>query len=130
MKVLKKFIKASIKHAVQDDDIVERGKYGVNFYKPKKDKDFMSQIARKNPFAYYLMQTQIPNEYLKEDTLGTRIGRIFSGSITRKRDPNTGILSNRDYGSNGNEPPKYGYKPEYIARNLEQIRRDIKRVNR
>ena len=125
-----KFLKHFIKKAIAEDALPTRGEYGINYYKPKKDKEFLSYIARKNPFAYYLLQTNMPNETLIEDPLGVRIGRLFSGSRTRKLDPKTGALSNNDFGSNGEQPSPFGYKPAYLARQMEQIRRDLKRVNR
>lgn len=128
-KKLIKFIKKS-KQSVAKDALPPRGEYGVNFYKPKKDVEFLSYIARKNPFAYYLLQTNMPNETLIEDPLGVRIGRLFSGSRTRRIDPRTGSLSNNDYAMNGDKPAPFGYKPAYIARQMEQIRRDLKRVNK
>ena len=78
----------------------------------------MSYIARKNPFAYYLLQTNMPNETLTEDPLGVRIGRLFSGSRTRKLDPRTGSLSNSDYGSSPRREA-----PELVGTNL--IRKSI-----
>ncbi len=80
------------------DSLPQRSEYPVNFYKPKKDAGFLGYIARKNPFAYYLLQTQTPNEIIKEDPLSVRMGRLLTGSRTRKTDPNTGALSNNDFG--------------------------------
>ena len=125
-----KFLKHFIKKAIAEDALPTRGEYGINYYKPKKDVEFLSYIARKNPFAYYLLQTNMPNETLIEDPLGVRIGRLFSGSRTRKLDPKTGALSNNDFAFNGDKPAPFGYKPAYLARQMEQIRRDLKRVNR
>lgn len=120
MKLLKKFIKK----AIAQDALPSRAEYPVNFYKPKKDNTFLSYIARKNPFAYYLLQTNMPNEVLTEDPLGVRIGRLFSGSRSRKIDPTTGSLSNNDYGSSQRR----------MAPNLNdqtsQIRKDFNRNKR
>lgn len=106
------------------DALPSRAEYPVNFYRPKKDNTFLSYIARKNPFAYYLLQTNMPNEVLTEDPLGVRIGRLFSGSRSRKIDPTTGSLSNNDYGSSQRR----------VAPNLNdqtsQIRKDFNRNKR
>ena len=119
MKLLKKFIK----EAIAKDAMPVRGEYQINFYKPKKDSSFLSYIARKNPFAYYLLQTNMPNETLTEDPLGVRIGRLFSGSKTRKIDPRTGMLSNSDYGSTQKRE-----RPDYVDTN--QIRKSLMGTHR
>lgn len=100
-------------------------------YSPKKDKEFLSYLSRKNPFAYYLMQTQIPNEVLKEDSLFTRLGRVFTGSMSRKKDPTTGELSNQFYGVHlpptpiSPKQPITAPKPSTYNR-IENLRKDLK----
>lgn len=118
MKLLRKFIKK----AIAEDALPELGKYDVNLYKPKKDKEFWSYVARKNPFAYYLMQTNMPNEIIKDNPLSTRIGHVFFGSKTRKNDPKTGVLSNNDYGTLN----QMQYKPEYLIRQMELFKQRYK----
>ena len=120
MKLLKKFIK----EAIAKDAMPVRGEYQINFYKPKKDSSFLSYIARKNPFAYYLLQTNMPNETLTEDPLGVRIGRLFSGSKTRKVDPRTGSLFNNDYGSGRVRE----YPSNYFTSEMNQLRKDLNKV--
>lgn len=114
MKLLKKFIN----QAIAKDALPSLGEYPINFYKPKKDNTFLSYISRKNPFAYYLLQTNMPNETLTEDPLGVRIGRLFSGSKTRKMDPRTGTLSNSDYGSTQKRE-----RPDYV--DINQLRKSL-----
>lgn len=117
MKLLRKFIKK----AIAQDALPVRAEYPINFYRPKKDSSFLSYISRKNPFAYYLLQTNMPNEVLTEDPLGVRIGRLFSGSKTRKIDPRTGSLSNNDYGS-GKFKNNFANHPTAQTLNLMNIR--------
>ena len=120
MKVLKKFIK----QAIAEDAMPIRKEYGVNFYKPKKDNSFLSYIARKNPFAYYLLQTNMPNETIKEDPWYRRIYRVFAGSNTRKMDPRTGTLFNNDYGSGRVRE----YPSNYFTSEMNELRKDLNKV--
>lgn len=125
MKLLKKFIKK----AIAQDSLPPKAEYPVNFYKPKKDAGFLGYIARKNPFAYYLLQTQTPNEIIKEDPLSVRIGRLLTGSRTRKTDPNTGALSNNDFGIARNRN-YYDTDPRAQALSSLMLRKEINSLRR
>lgn len=108
------------------DALPSRIEYQVNYYKPKKDTSFLNYISRKNPFAYYLLQTNMPNETIKEDNLYTRIKRAILGSKTRKKDPLTGDLSNNDYVS-GRTRNNYSSNNLATALNSYSLRQDMNR---
>ena len=129
MKILKKFIQQAI---AEDAPLPEKGEYGVNFYKAKKDNGFLSYIARKNPFAYYLLQTNMPNEIIKSDPLYVRIGRLLTGSKTRKIDPRTGTLYNDDYGAGRlvNRANIADYPQLNADLKMENIRKELNRMHR
>jgi hypothetical protein len=121
MKVLRKIIQNAI---AQDAAYPLRGEYNINLYKPKKDNGFLSYVARKNPFAYYLLQTNVPNETINDDSFLQRVKRVFTGSKTRKMDPNTGMLSNNDFGITRMRN-YYGDNPLANSINLYEIRKSM-----